>query len=242
MRQPSTRGQIFRNGLIFGAIIAAIGLADVFINWQLGSYNIPALTTTSPSTSGLLRPSLFIGCGIFIVDIALMFVAGMLTARTTGSVGAGSLTGLVAGLAGALVGSGVGLVLVLTVIAPQIQVPEGSSFTQSQIQGIIIGGAIFGLVGGLLLDSGIGAGMGALGGLVGSNRYQQTHPPQPYQESFYPGTMGQPGAYPPPPPYAMPPSPAQTPPPYAGQPGYPPYPAQPGYPPTPETPPPPQQG
>lgn len=233
MRQPSTRGSVFRNGLIFGAIIAAIGMVSVLINWQLGAYNVATQTATGSSTSNLFGPSLFIGCGIFIVDLALMFVAGMLTARATGSVGAGSLTGLVAGLVGALVGSGIGIVLIITVITPQIQIPTGSPFTQSQMQGIIIGGAILGLVGGLILDSGFGAGMGALGGVVGSNSYERAHPPQPYQESFYPGAMGQPGAYPPPPPYAMPLYPPQSPPPYAGQPGYPPTPEAPQQPPQP---------
>ncbi len=246
-QQPSARGLIFRNGIIFGAIIAAIALANVFINWQLGSYNILAQAGTGTPTTTLNGGTTLLGCAVYLVDLGLLFVAGILTARKTGSVGAASLTGLVAGLIGALVGSGIALVLIMTVIAPQIQVPADSPISQNQLQTIIIGGAVLGIVIALIVDGGFGAGIGALGGLVGRNTYQQANPPQPYQQSFYPGAMGQPGAYPPPPPYTGPQYPPQ---PYAGPqyPAAPQYPAQTDYPaapaqqPQPQEPQPPQQG
>lgn len=237
-QQPSARGLIFRNGLIFGGIIAAIALANVFISWQLGAYNVFSQVGSGATTPTVNGTTTLLGCAIYLVDLALLFVAGMLTARKTGSVGAASLTGLVAGIIGALIGSGIALVLIMTVIAPQIHVPADSSISQSQMQAIIIGGAIFGVVIALIVDGGFGAGIGALGGLVGRNTYQQANPPQPYQQSFYPGAVGQPGAYPPPPPYAGPQYPAA--PQYPSQADYPATPAQ-QQPPT-QEPQPPQQG
>ena len=239
-QQPSARGLIFRNGLIFGAIIAAIALANVFLSWQLGAYSVLAQAGSGAATPATINGgTTLLGCAIYLVDLGLLFVAGMLTARKTGSVGAASLTGLVAGIIGALVGSGIALVLIMTVIAPQLQVPADSSISQTQLQTIIIGGAIFAIVIALIVDGGFGAGLGALGGLVGRNAYEKANPPQPYQQSFYPGAVGQPGAYPPPPPYAGPQYPAA--PQYPGQADYPAAPAQQPQPPQ-QEPQPPQQG
>lgn len=209
--QPSTSSLVWRNGFIYGAIIAVIGVATALLNWQMGAYDatVQAAAGTSPSISGA---STLIGCGVDLVYLAILFVAGMMTARKTGSVGAASLTGLVAGLVGAVVGSGIGLILVMTVIAPQIQLPADSPLTQSQMQAILIGGAVLGIVFALVLEGGFGAGVAALGGLVGRNTYQQANPPQVYQGSFYPGAAA--GAYPnpqypAPPPYAAPPAPPE---------------------------------
>ncbi|HEX9036446.1 MAG TPA: hypothetical protein VF808_05595 [Ktedonobacterales bacterium] len=256
-QQPSSRGLVWRNGLIFGGIIALIGLANVFLDWQLGAYNYTVNPATGTPTATGGSPAL--GCVVFLVDLALTFVAGMLTARASGSVGAASLTGLVAGLLGALVGGVIAAVLIIVVIAPQIQLPTGSGVSQSQLQSILIGVAIGAVVLGLLVDGGVGAGVAALGGLVGRNSYQQAHPPQPYQQSFYPGGQvgGQPYAPPPPPYTGAPqdptpqyPAPQYPPQPYPGQQPPPPYageqPTTPEQPPTPypggQPPYPPQQG
>lgn len=216
-QSPSPRSLIWRNGLIFGGIIAAIALINVVIQWQLGAYSYHIDPVTNVPVSSASGAAGFLGCGVFIADLALTFVAGMLTARASGSVGAASLTGLVAGLLGAVVGGIVTLVLVLGVIAPAIQLPAGSGVSQSTLQTILIGILIGGIVLGLAVDGGLGAGVAALGGLVGRGSYQQAHPPQQYQQSFYPGGQGQYGAQP----YAGPPTPAQ---PYPGAPQYPPQP------------------
>jgi len=246
-----------RNGLMFGAILGAINVGGVIVQWLTGGYN-----TTSQVNGGFTSVTFadtgvpaIVSCVNFLVALALPFIAGMLAARRTGRVGDGSLAGLVTGAAGALFGGVASVVVILTLVAPSLQPPEGSVFTPSQLQDILIGGAIFGLVGGLLLDSGLGAGLGALGGLVGRSSYEKANPPA-YQPPFYPYAPGQPGAYYPgyspapypgqqypPSPYAPPP---YAPPPYAGQ-QYPapPYPGQAGDPTTPaqpQEPQPPQQG
>jgi hypothetical protein len=230
MPRPSTSSQVWRNGLIFGVIIAVIGLANTFLSWSLGAYNITTNPVTGAPTTGAGPGTSLIGCGIFLVNLALIFVAGMLTARATGSVGAASLTGLVAGLLGAVISGVVGAILIITVIAPQIHIPSDSGISQSQTQGIFIAAAIGGAVLALLIDGGVGAGVAALGGLVGRSSYDKANPPQPYQQSFYPGAPagappypgqpypgqpypGQPyPQYPAPPPMAMPPDPSMTPP------------------------------
>jgi hypothetical protein len=219
MPRPSTSSQVWRNGLIFGVIIAVISLANTFLSWSLGAYNMNYDATTGVPTTGAGPSTTLLGCGVFLVNLALIFVAGMLTARATGSVGAASLTGLVAGLLGAVVGGVVSAILVVTVIAPQIQIPSDSGISQSQIQGIFIAAAIGGAILGLLIDAGVGAGVAALGGLVGRGSYEKANPPQPYQQSFYPGAPAGAAPYPGQP-YPGQPYPAQ---PYPGQP----YPGQP---------------
>ena len=237
-QQPSARGLIFRNGLIFGGIIAAIALANVFISWQLGAYNVFSQVGSGATTPTVNGTTTLLGCAIYLVDLALLFVAGMLTARKTGSVGAASLTGLVAGIIGALIGSGIALVLIMTVIAPTDTCTRGQfDLTEPDASHHHWRGDLRRRH---RADSGwrLWRGIGALGGLVGRNTYQQANPPQPYQQSFYPGAVGQPGAYPPPPPYAGPQYPAA--PQYPSQADYPATPAQ-QQPPT-QEPQPPQQG
>lgn len=205
-QQPSARSLIWRNGLIFGGIIIVIALIDVFTGWKLGAYDIGAQLTPRANAdpfASLVRPSALIGYGAGLVEWALYFIAGMLTARKTGTVGSGALTGLVAAVFGALVGGAISVALVITVIAPQIQVPATSAITQSQLTAIIIGGAILGLVVGSVFGGAIGAGLGALGGLVGRSSYQKANPPQAYQQSFYGAPAGG---------YAPPPDAPQTPP------------------------------
>ena len=216
MPRPSTSSQVWRNGIIFGVIIAVLGLANTFISWSLGAYNISYDSATGVPTTGSGPGTSLLGCGIFLAELALIFIAGMLTARATGSVGGASLTGLVAGLFGAVISGVVGAIVIITLVAPQIQIPADSGISQSQIQTILIGVAIGGAVLAVLIDGGVGAGVAALGGLVGRSSYEKANPAQPYQQSFYHGAPagaqpypGQPyPQYPAPPPMAMPPDPS----------------------------------
>jgi hypothetical protein len=253
MPQPSASGQVWRNGLIFGAIIATLMTGNVIFRWLASGYDITSQTNESFTTVNDFATggSFLLGCVIFLVVLTLTFVAGMLTSRKTGGVGSGSLAGLVAGASGALLGGVVNVIVVLTLVSPGIPTPAGSDLTQSQIQALLIGGEIFGLVISLFLYGGFGAGLGALGGLVGRNSYEKANPPQPYPGSFYPGVYPgapmQPGAYYPSAPYpgpqypgapysgapypgpqypTSPAPPYAPPPPYAG-PQYPVYPAPP---------------
>jgi hypothetical protein len=238
MPQQSSGRAVMRNGLIFGAIIAALIIGDTIVGWLTGAYDISSQTNGSISSVNLFISgvSALMGCAIFLGALALTFVAGMLTSRRTGGIGGGTLAGLVAGAFGALLGGAVSLIVTITLEAPGIQAPAGSDMTQSQMQGMLIGAQIFGLVAGLFQYGAFGAGAGVLGGLVGKNSYEKANAPA-YQlpPFYYPGMPGQPGAYYPYAPYPGPQYPAPPyapPPPYAG-PQYPmqPYPGRlPGYP------------
>ena len=228
MPQQSSGGAVMRNGLIFGAIIAALIIGDTIVGWLTGAYDISSQVNGSISSVNLFISgvSALMGCAIFLGALALTFVAGMLTARRTGGVGGGSLAGLVAGAFGALLGGGASLIVTITLEAPGIQSPMGSGMTQSQMQGMLIGAQVFGLVAGLFQYGAFGAGAGALGGLVGKNSYEKAHPSQAYQPPVYPGYPGgpwQPGAYYPGAPYPGAPYPGPQYPaqPYPGQQGYP---------------------
>lgn len=241
MPQPSSSGAVMRNGLIFGGILGALYIGNTLVQWLTGAYAPTSqvnggITSVNFASTGI---SAVFTCGVFLALLGLTFVAGMLATRRTGSVGDGSLAGLVAGAMGALVGGVTNIVVILTLVAPGYQPPADSVLSQSQMQQFLVGGAILGVVGGLALDAGLGAGLGALGGLVGKSSYQKANTPM-YQPPFYPVAPMQPGAYYPyapypgpqypAPPYAGPP-PYAPPPPYAG-PQYPtqPYPGQPSYP------------
>ena len=229
MPKQSTGGAVMRNGLIFGSLIAAMVIGNVIFRWLTGGYEITSqtnggVTSVNDFSTG---SSFLLGCVIFLGILALTFVAGMLTSRKTGGVGSGSLAGLVAGALGALLGGVAAVIIILTVVAPSIQAPAGSNMTQSQMQGFLIGAEIFGLIFALFAYGGFGAGLGALGGLVGRNSYLRANPPQPYQQPFYPGGPWQPGAYYPAAPYpGAPYAPPQYPSPQYPSPQYPaaPYP------------------
>ena len=241
MPPQQTGRPALRNGLIFGAILAAVGLGNSLIQWLAGAYVVSThavngFTSVNVNDTG---PTAFLGCVVFLAVLALTFVAGMLAARRTGKVGTGSIAGLIAGAFSALVGGTLSLVVNIVLVAPALQVPAASTMTPSQVQALFIGTTVAGLILRLFFDSGVGAGMGALGGLLGANTYRKSLPvgPAPYAP-VYPGMPGMPGAGPAPQPwpYANPQYPSQYPPQYPSQ--YPPQNQPPsGFPP----PPPPQQ-
>lgn len=126
-----------------------------------------------------------------IIDLLIwlvgFFLVGMFAARETGRVGTGSLMGLVAGLVGGLIGVIVGIIL-LTINGPQITSAinqavqtsqnQGRSISPDEIQTIATIGIVVGLIFSVLIELGLGAGIGALGGLVGR------HQARPLAETF----------------------------------------------------------
>ena len=165
-QRPSARGLIFRNGLIFGLITIAIDVASFLISRQLGLF-AAAVTTTDNSTIGQFVPWIFFG-GIYLLNLSLLFVAGMLTARTTGSVGAASLTGLVAGFVQELLPGIVVSVVLFGAFKSELWGPPPAN---QQWVSFVIGSLISGILIGLISNCSIGAGMSALGGLAGRNTY-----------------------------------------------------------------------
>jgi hypothetical protein len=219
---------VLRNGFIFGGILAVLNVANLIVLLATGSYAVSSqaangTTTSSLDTSGI---STLLSCFLFLVALALSFIAGMLTARASGKVGAATLAGFLTGLLGTLIGGVIGLVLIVVVAFPNVTVPPGSTLSLGQVQALLVGTAIFALAFGLIVNAGAGAGTGALGGLVGKSSYRSPVLVPAYQPAPYPGmpAMGSQPLYPYPqvPDWTQPPGgyPPQQPPAYP-QPNYP---------------------
>jgi hypothetical protein len=205
-----------RWGLIFGGIIAVLGLLGDGLRFAIGGEESFA--------RGGGRIGLLVGVLLFLIGLALFFIAGMFAARDSGRTGTGSIAGLIAGLVGGLVGAIAAIIILVTLPTSVFQTVTtnnpGTNISADQLRTITIVAGVIGAVIGLLINAGIGAGLGALGGLIGKNQYRGPVPQ--YQEAMYQGMPPQggmpmqPGMYPPPPP-----------------PGYPQYPQPGAYPPPP---------
>jgi len=113
-----------------------------------------------------------VGLIVFIPTVVLTIVAlllvGMLASKQTGRVRTGTQAGLVAGLTG-------GIIIVILIIALQVQavifiirdnsLPTDGNHWTSVLLGIIEGFALL-----LVFTIGLGAGIGALGGLIGKRK------------------------------------------------------------------------
>jgi hypothetical protein len=210
---------VMRWGLTFGLIMAALGSAN-----DIGSRLLEGSLISGETTPEQVLPTagiaLLIACGLFLVYLALFFVAGIMTARQSGSVGAASLAGLLAGGVGTLVSSVVSLIVTF-VFPTTVTSIDGTSALDSDTSAFYIVGFVVGLIFGLVIWGGLGAGLGALGGLIGQNQFRAAHPElaQPYLYAYAPYPVYPPvppmGAYPPPPPPpgAYPPPPGAYPPP-----------------------------
>jgi len=219
------RSAIVRWGLTFGLIMAFLGSISTVGSRLLEGSLISGETMPEQflPTAGV---ALLVGCGLDLVYLALFFVAGIMTARQTGGVGAASLAGLLAGGVGALVNSAISVALLIVFPTTLSSLNSTSSLGPDTTTLVIVSvvGAIFGIA----IWGGLGAGLAALGGLIGQNQFRAAHPElaQPYAYAPYAGYPPAPpvGAYPPPPPGAYPSYPAY--PPYAPPPTtpYPPVP------------------
>jgi hypothetical protein len=206
---------VVRWGLTFGLIMAALGSASAVGSRLLERSLISGQTTPEQvlPTAGI---ALLTTCGLYLVYLALFFVAGIMAARQSGSVGAASLAGLLTGGVGALVNSVVSLIVTF-VFPTTLPSLGGTSALNSDTSAFFIVGFVVGLIFGLLIWVGLGAGLGALGGLIGQNQFRAAHPelaqPYPYAYAPYPGYPPVPpmGAYLPPPPGAYPPPPGTYP-------------------------------
>ncbi|HEX9412776.1 MAG TPA: hypothetical protein VF916_04675 [Ktedonobacterales bacterium] len=197
MPVPPTTNPTVRNGLLFGALLGALGAVNILIQGLTGALRAEAHTVNGITSVSVLDTgtAALLGCVVFLALLGLTFTAGMLAARGVGRVGSGALAGLLASVLGALLGSAANLAAVMATVAPSLQAPAGSQMTQAGVQALLIGTTIGGAIFGLLLYAGLGAGMGALGGLVGANRWRQAHsdPTAPYAPaSYYPGYPGMP--------------------------------------------------
>jgi hypothetical protein len=203
-----------RWGLIFGGIIAVLGLLGDGLRFGTGGGE-----SFAGGGGGI---GILVSVLLFVIGLALFFVAGMFAARDSGRTGTGSIAGLIAGLIGGAIGAIATIIILLTLPPSVFQTVTANrpnaNISGDQLRTIVLVGGVIAAIFGLLINAGIGAGVGALGGLVGKGQYRG--PMRSYQEAMYQGMPMQPGAYPPPPP-----------------PGYPQYPQPGGYPQYPQYPP-----
>lgn len=101
----------------------------------------------------------------FLIYLGLYFGAGALTARDTGNVTSGAIAGLVAGSVGTAVG---GFLSILVIAGNLHRYAEENGLTRAGFRpAAILALAVILLAIAVLLAAGFGAGLGALGGMVG---------------------------------------------------------------------------
>lgn len=230
MQQSSSGHPAMRWGFIFGIIIGALSLIGVLL--RLATLGARSFATGSPFFSG-------VGCLFSLVGLALLFISGILSARESGRVGTGAVAGLVAGLVGGAVSAIVTIVAVLSVpfsyfVEAAHRGARGATLTPGQLHNIAQIALVVVIVAEIIaigVEGAVGAGLGALGGLIGKGQgsgttalapppYQAPYgvPPQGYANPAYPAYPPQatdpeyptqPSRYPPPPP-APPGVPPQT--------------------------------
>jgi hypothetical protein len=184
MTPPRAGRVIFREGLIFGVLL---GIAHIGLSLLNG------LFVQSIALSGILVILLWLGA---------FFWAGARGSKQTGRVGTGSLAGLVT----AVFAGAIAFIFMLIIEAPSVPLIRQQVIDAYKAQGIAIqvtDSMVWGIlvVVGIvlwLLGIGVGAGMGALGGLLG--RSQSTFLPPPMYPVYPPPPYGPPPMQPPYPP------------------------------------------
>jgi hypothetical protein len=206
-----------RWGLIFGGIIALLSLLSIGAQFATGGAS--SFANTGGGGGGNALGAL--GCVFLLIDLALLFVAGIMAARQNGRTGSGSIAGLIAAALGFLVNTVATIIVLLTLplsaFENAVARNPNANISPTDLRNLTVGVGIGFFVFLFFAGIGLGAGLGALGGLIGKGQYRGMAPQ--YQEAMYQGMPPQggmpmqPGTYPPP----------SAPPP----PGYPQYP-QPG--------------
>lgn len=204
--QPQRAGRhVIGSGLLFGAILGLLGAGNVLLQWAVGAYHVVAQTTNGFTSVNLNDNSVVsaLGCVVFLMMLALTFVAGLVSARGSGRIRSGALAGLLTGSLGGLIGGLAKVLIIAMLVVPGVQIPDDVSMSLTQVQMLVVGIAVGTALIGLLLDIGFGTGMGALGGLIGANTYRKamSHPGASDYPNYpgYPSSVGmpaQPGSVP----------------------------------------------
>jgi hypothetical protein len=219
MYEPSPNPTI-RLSLLFGVSAGILdSLNDIFLAAHL---HVSDSTQAALSIVGL------------VTIFAVPFVSGLMTSRGTGTIKSGAVAGLLTGLVGSLT-DGTIYVVALAIdpnvftqaVTQELGISVPSSL-QGQLNQFAMGSALEGVCCGAVVWMAIGAGLGALGGLIGNALPQDTgeeaYPANPYEGMAPP--PGYPGYYSPPeldpdrpPPQYMPGGGAYGPPPAPWPPG-----------------------
>jgi hypothetical protein len=233
--QPVKSGRVaLRWGLIIGIILAVVNDSIYVISSLVSAHSLSGISSTSSSiVSAASGVSLGLSCLAFLLGLAAYFVSGILASRQTALVRTGVFAGMWTGGVYGVIDLVVKLIVIFTITLPAEQaILSNASAVTAPSQFIAIG-AILEVIVALLLAVGVGAGLGALGGLIGRSNARKRMPQQVYAEQMYQPPIGGPYApYPQnaPAPFAPPyGDPAQGAP-NAGYPNYPGYPSQPSQP------------
>jgi hypothetical protein len=195
---PPDPGKIAsQHGLIFGLILAFINVCVLLLNTFL--FN----------SSANVGFAFLLSIVSFLLGLIAYFVVGILASKKVGRVSTGTIAGIWTGTISGVIGCVVSLLIFFTVSFPKIMATNASSPAPASINQAFQAGAVFGAVGanvfGVLFAIGLGAGIAALGGLIGKSTsnvvdpmpiyppgyppYQQPSPDQPlspYPTSPYP--------------------------------------------------------
>lgn len=197
MSSETTTEVIFRIGLFYGSFVAAANVGSVIFWWFVAAGKLPFLSvgarldTAQVSLLPLIVTLMMLSSTIFAATLLFSFLAGMSTSRKIGRVSPGALAGVVAGDFAGVMGAITRLAVIFVI--PHFPQQSGSATfipaDPPQILGVVL--AILGLA----LDCCLGAALGALGGLVGADRYHTMRPEPPQGPSYSEGAWS-PGAYP----------------------------------------------
>lgn len=205
---PPTGKVAFQQGLIFGLAQAVVASSVLLIN-----------TFVSAGVGvGLLLDILS-----FFTGLAAYFLAGIMGAKQNGRLRTGVFAGMWTGAIYGILDFVVSMVLFFQFNLPRVLNNLPSTTTSTTSPDTLRTAAIIGGVGaavfGLLFAIGLGAGLGALGGLIGRNTSKFKAVPAVAAMPAYPVYPGQPAPYPP---YAPPAQPGAYPAPEQSAPGMPP--------------------
>jgi hypothetical protein len=186
-KEPSMRNPAMRAGLIFGLMNAVIGAIGTGVVIAVASAAPARLTGEDNQTYGRLIVSyaLIIGAValvLIVINLVLYLLAGRSAAAKDGSAATGALAGIVTAVVAGLIGIVISVAINVVGVTTALQTSTSTTVRGSGALHVI--GDIFLLA----LGAAFGAGLGALGGLIGRGAYQKA------QAGAMP--MGMPGGYP----------------------------------------------
>lgn len=187
---PDAKRIAFQQGLIFGLGLAVLGASRVVYT---------SFVADSVSLAGL---NFLLETLLFFLGLGAYFVAGMRAAHQSGKVSTGVLAGLWTGGWYAVSNFLLFAILYLGVVLPRITANFSDSFLRTQGDTLAVFAIIGGVIG-LFFAVGLGAGVGALGGLAGKSTSKVVLPPAYPPYPAYPPV----GYVYPAPPYGYPPQP-----------------------------------
>lgn len=183
---PPNLGKIaFQHGLIFGLILAFITVCVLLLNTFL--FN-------SSANVGI---ALLLSIVSFLLGLAAYFVVGILASKKAGRVSTGTIAGIWTGTIYGVIGCVVSLLIFFTVSFPKIMAANASSSAMASVNQAFKAEAIFGVIGatvfGVLFAIGLGAGIAALGGLIGKSTSNVVDPMPIYPPGYPPYQQPRPG-------------------------------------------------